>query len=330
MTVLFCGSTKAEVNTSMYEVTASGYYDPLYQQSALAGNMESNPSAYIALPVAVTGELWLHYRLYHNRDAASGMINADGIQCSFYDENNALLARIKMLDGATRAEAYGDTQVNSGYNFVWDALGRPTYTFDIRVKVDASNIVIDYYVDGALRCTATAANTVGGKTGVRYVVLDNNDIQGTSGNPDSIQEIIITEDENTIGWRLATLLPDAAGTYTQWAGDYTHLLNAEDGRFLMAAETGIRESWLVSGYNGPATPSSVRGVFVGFNGVAGETGPQTYAAFVRIGGSDYEAPAQAPVEGVRNVFEFAVDPSTAAAWNTLTFDTMEIGVRALT
>lgn len=330
MAVLFCGSTKAEVNTSLYEVMTAGYYDPLYQQSALAGDMEANPAAYIDLPVTVTGEMWLHYRLYNNRNTSSGLTNADGIQCSFYDEDNLLLARIKMDNGSTRAEAHGDTQVNSGYNFAFEPLGRPTYTFDIRVEVDGSNIVIDYYVNGALLCTATAANTVGGKTGVRRVVLDNNDIQGTNGSANSIQEIIITEDENTIGWRLATLIPESAGTYTQWAGDYTHLLNSEDGRFLLAAETGIRESWFVSGYNGPTTPSSVRGVFVGFNGIAGETGPQTYAAFLRIGGSDYEATPQTPVEGVRNLFEFALDPSTVAAWNTVTFDTMEVGVRTLT
>ncbi len=332
MTIIYLGSTLDDLPGPMGRTTTSTFFDSAYQTEALAADMEGVVPLHIVLPATVTGDLWLHYRLFHNRNSATGMGNADGSQLSVYNASGQLLAAIDMTDGVTRAVAYGDTTVTSGGSFTWATLGAPTYTFDVRVAVSSSNIVVDYYVNGSLVATATAANTTGNKAKPNTVVLDNADIQGTNGSSagNGISEVIITDGESTVGWRLATLKPDGAGNYTQWIGDWTHVTNALDGLFISAADTGIRESWTLANYGGPTTPASIRGVFTTFFGDKGVGGPQNFASFLRIGGADYEAASQSPLPGFQYIFEWANDPSTSNPWNTTAFNALEAGIRALT
>lgn len=330
MAVVFCGSKQHDFGTALYTTTTTTFFDSAYQTDGLGGNMEAANGMFVLLPAAVSGDFWLHYRLFHNRNISSGMANADGMQCSFYDSQRRLLAYVDMLDGITTAFANGDSLVTGTGSYTWPSTGNPTLTFDVRVAVSASSIQIDYYVGGTLVSTATASNTTGGKGKPQYIAIDNDDIQGTSGGDNGVSEVIMTDGESTIGWRLATLNPNGAGNYNAWGGDWNSIVNGGDGRFLVAAETGLRESWALSDYNGPATPASIRGVFVKLQGDKGDTGPQTYQAFLRLSGSDYDAAAQTPVAGSFNMFEWANNPATSAAWDTSVFNAMEAGVRSQT
>lgn len=328
MSVVFVGSRIHDFGTAASRELNTAFFDSDYQNEGIRVPMEEATAMTVLLPTAVSDDLWVHYRIYHNRNFASGMANADGIQISFFDIDRNELAYIDMADGVTRAFANGDTVVAGTGTFTWPSVGNPTITFDIRVSVGA-NIVIDYYVGGMLLSTATAANS-GGKGKPIFISIDNNDLQGSSGGDNGVSEVIMTDGESTIGWRLATLDPDGAGTYTAWTGDYLDIQDGTDGRFLIAASTGLRESWNLSPYNAPPTPSGIRGVFVKFQGDKGDTGPQAYQAFLRINGDDYDATPQTPVPGLFNLFEWADNPATAAPWDTSAFATLEVGIRSQT
>lgn len=332
MPILFVGSTRSEIDTIMEDTTTTTFFDSAYQSQGLVGPTEDTVNTILfPLQATVTGSLWLHYRYFHNRNSASGMGNADGQQMTFWDANNVLIGTVNMLDGRTRVEVNGDSVVNGAY-WTWPAVGAPTLTFDVRVQVTASDITMEYYVNGALVSSATAVNTVGAKTGVRLVMLDHNDIMGTNGATAGIgmSEVIITQDEPTIGWRLATLRPDGAGTYGAWGGSWTHVLNPDDGLFLLAAETGLRESWSLGNYNGPATNAAVRGVFMSARADRGPTGPQTVQGFLRLSGVDYDGTPQAALRNRVLLWEWANNPATGLPWDSAVFNAMEAGIRSST
>lgn len=326
MSVIFCGSTVSDVLTVAVDNATATYYDNLYQKSGLFGNMGTTTPITVNLPVAVTNDLWVHYRCYYGNNGFNVSF-ADGQQMSFYDVTGAEIARVEVQDGQSRCEAVGNTTVVGAW-WAWGS-ANATYTFDIRLAVSGTNIVLDLYVNGVLVSTATASNTTALKGKPKLVKFDNNDFGGDD-RYFGISEIIMTDNESTIGWRLASLVATSAGTYAAWLGDYTHTLDAYDGRFIQAAETGIRESWNLSAYAGPPTPASIRGVYSKIIGSKGATGPQTVTPFVRLGGLDYEKTPLSPVAGQFLMFEWSQNPATLLPWNTSAFAALEIGVRSAT
>lgn len=326
MSILFVGNAPDDFNAAWVESTAASgtARDTAYSPSCCQISCPSDAGfqSAIYLPVAPTGDVWTHARVRTSSNTNATSI--DGHLLSFYAAGDVLLARFDVLDGSWRAQVFGDTTV-TGTGFV------PTintvFTYDFKLVVGA-NITLEIYQNGSLVSSATAANT-GGKGVVRTVLWEFFDMVLSQADM-FLSEVIITDGgESTIGWRLATFTPTSAGNYSDWEGDYTHLLNGFDGRFILSDAANEKESWINSNYGGPGSPASIRAVVGRVNSDRGATGPQNIAPFLRIIGTDYEAASVAADYKSVQLGVWDQNPATAAAWTVGALSGMEFGVKSV-
>jgi hypothetical protein len=206
-----------------------------------------------------------------------------------------------------------------------------TLMVDVSLQVTLTDIYMNLYIDGVLTLSETTTNTTANRTKADCLYLCWGGWFSTWLSWSGISENIITDNEDTRGWRLATLQPSAAGPSTQWIGDWTSLQGFEKTDYIEVAQTGLRESWELSNYFGPASPASIRGVFVNYNAwnYTEDAGPQAVQPFLRIGGVDYDAPANPVIQEPRNYLgEWTVNPATGLAWTTAAFNALIAGLRS--
>ena len=143
--------------TGLISIDAAGF-DPTYDVNAVkitANNGSSVPfSATWAEP---TGDVWIGFR-FRAPSINAHIIAQDGIFLEFYDAANRQVGQVRTErdDEKYRAMAVGDTSVDGSSSFV--AATNQTYWIDVKIAVGA-NITIEFYVDGVLHSSATAANT---------------------------------------------------------------------------------------------------------------------------------------------------------------------------
>jgi hypothetical protein len=308
-----------------------GGFDPDYAQECIAiwyGQSSIEEPFRIQHAAPASDTYWLHFRVL----AGEGLTNsaADGVLLEWRDGSGNLIADIDMADGFMIPRAIGDTTVASATSFQWTQYS--TYFVDIEIVVGA-NITINAWMNGVQVGTATAANTgAKGKPVDTYCRFD--DCSGA--NPGSgtfcfFSEIIITDNENPIGWRVATMKPNAAGGNTGMAGNISDLLDPMDGVGLSSANVGDRASWTLGAYPGPASPTSIRGVVTKTRTSPGSTGPQQIRHHLRISATDYDSAllTPSPAAGGEMVV-WDSNPATTSAWATADLTGLEQGVEVET
>lgn len=340
MSVLFLASKKSDIMLNeMVGFTATDYLDTDFTSIPGMGGyiIDGSGSYYGYIPLedqTTLGEtMWFHCRLTINL-ASNKNLNS-GTCLQFYDTAKTLVAELYTVSGGLSLRLFGNTTVVSDAvdrYFFTTATGYTTYTFDIALTVSATDLTMTLYMNGGLSHTITVSNTTAVRLKIDKIKTIWNKMYGTYSCTFVMSEVIITENEPTIGWRLASLEPDAQGTYTQWIGDYTALDFNIYGAFMYAAETGLRESWEVTSYLGPTSGIAVRGVFMKYTAQAGNAGgPQSLAPMVVLGGTPYEVAAQTlPQVQEQFMCEWALNPATAAAWVAADFTGIEFGVRSNT
>ena len=275
---------------------------------------------------AVSNDTWLHFRVRTpTRHASSG---SDGYWLTFKNSAGQDVARIEVNNGQIAAEAHGDS-INTGTYYT---LGSSTnVTLDVLVSFDAGHISVSIFVSGSPTpiSTATAAN-VSAKTKPVLVFFDNYDI----GNHSWLySEFIVTDGEDTRGWRLATLEPNTNGYYTAWYGGASELGDRDSATLAQSGSGGERVSWNPTAYGGPASPSSVRAVVGKANVARGYSGsPSQVTQFLRISSTDYDGTAQVLAEGEQKAVIEVWDnnPNTANPWNTTDLAALEMGLLSST
>lgn len=322
MTILFVGNNGNDI-AGLNNGTGTTAREAAYNPDQAEGLVNSGSTdGFTIVPSAASTDFWLHLRM---RLPAMNYTASDGIFCSFWDAAGLRIGYVDINDGNLFLVADNGTisaLAPIGYT------ASLTYTYDVHIRLDGSGILIEWYTNGALAATATRPTT-GGRSGVAYVKFDMDDVTGINGSPFAVSEVICTDGEPTIGWRLATLTPNANGTYGEWLGGFADIQNLNDGSSIKAATAGLRESFTTTAYGGNASPAGVRAVIVGAFAQKGQTGPQQLAAFARIAGTNYDLPAVTPPGGKYN-FEFAVNPATGLPWATADLATTEFGFLSVT
>lgn len=333
MGVLFSGSRAEDFVLSNLDQTYYKDYDnrdyadldytplPHIHQS----NTRLNPTR-VEFP-EVSGVLWFRFR---GRDCRSDWVSA-GISVSLtewfaiYDSAGNKLAHVQQNGTDVSCYAYGDSTVAGTGSFTITSYDINFY--DLSVEVTSTEVIVNLYRNGVLISTATASNTVASFSRPSRMEGNFTEMHGNTDRRLGLSEFILTDDEPTFDWRVSTHDVNGAGNYGQWIGDYTHVIEKDDTKTLIAAETGIRESWTVNDFAGSSAP--VRELRMTFTAYCGESGPQAVIPFVRLSGVDYELPAitvtQTPMDYVA---VWGLNPATGLAWETTELVNMEFGVRS--
>lgn len=333
MSILFVGGSLvdffADGTDNFADVTTTNVRDANYSRTELRHRTFENSSTPMSQEFSPTSDLWVHWRWRTPADIYSQF--AKGHFHEVYNQNGNLLYRFDVIgtsssESEIRLQVFGDSTVNSS-TFLLPT--NTTMVMDVRIEVGA-NIRASCYIGGSLAASATAANNQGKAASTSFHWI-NSDITDNPVDFDYFSEIIITDAEDTRGWRLATLTPNGQGFHSDFDGDWEELGDGSLATAAASGSNGDRVSSTVSAYGGLTTTTNVRGVFAKAIASRGDTGPANMAQFLRIGSVDYDAPAVAiGVNNTQTIAEWAVNPSTALPWSTADISSLQVGVKAET
>ncbi|WP_209426689.1 FscB [Pararhodobacter sp. SW119] len=273
---------------------------------------------------APAGDLWLGFRYVPPNADASSIIASAASFLEVFDADHVMVARVKPLAATNRyhAEAHGDTTVQGGSSYT-AAAGQPSWV-NVRVAVGA-DITIEFYIEGVLHSSATAANT-GSKGKPRLIVFSNLGLHAmTSVRTWYYAHIAVLDGVSTIGRRFVRRRPNAIASYNQMVGSLAALADGNIATRVASAAAGQRMSFSLTG---PAVPAgAIAGVHLKQIAQAGTIGPQATAGFLRLGGVDHDAaPVTVPSLMPKGVYSsWAVNPADASPWTDLTLPA-EVGI----
>lgn len=319
MSILFVGSAPEDLGGAAIAYTGARCRDPNFTPVASEVKLVQDGGSY---PFNVnfapaTDEVWLHFRLETNRP--NYQVNAaDGILWDFYSANT----RIGYIN-CSNDEFYFTF---GGVSVEISITENIAHTFDFRFFRDGVNYTVDCYQGGALQATATWASALPIIDSARFVHSD------VVYYPDLYSmwysEFIVTDGaESTLGWRVATLEPNLAGTHTAWDGVPANLVNFGDGLGISTPTPNVKESWTLSAYAGPATSSGVRAVVNKLLANTGASGPTQMTPFIRHAATDVDGTVFTP-NGSIHMDVMDTNPQTTLGWDTADLAALEIGVKS--
>jgi hypothetical protein len=332
MAFLFCGHKTANFTASPYwsDVTTATTFDANYTDSSILipGN-ESNSSVgggnCVAFGNGAETDIWFH--MYSKNFGNSS--SEDGKTLTFWGDTGEKIAGMRTGLGANNARkvtyADGINQVQVGSTFVTDDTA---HLIDLHVQYNVAasgNITIEYYIDGTIQgIQETTAITTNSSTGIAYI-----QIAGLDGTGWHMSEVIIA-DQDTRGMRLGHMVPDGAGNHSAWDGAGTDISFNKDYVGISESTAAGRESWSLSAYSGPASPTTIHAVVNQVYATPGNSGPSQVDSFMRISATDYDSGAVTAQVAYPHAFNWTTNPNTAVAWVTGDFGALEAGVEAVT
>lgn len=323
MAILFVGSSPSDLGgiTSPYTGTLGRDANFTPVASLVSGDFDDIGGGFVINPLpAVTDTMWLHF-LMNTQNAVGYSSFPDGYFMRIFNGSTEI-ARIDVQDSLYTLQGGGQTSPNFS---PW--IQNQNTTYDIKCVCDGTNVTVEVYIGGALQASITYASAIGVPTSYTFDHFDTN--WNTSAIDWRYSEFIVTDNESTIGWRLATLEPNAAGTYTAWEGVPTNLAVLGDGLSISSDTAGEKESWTLSAYGGPATASGVRAVVNKFFAQAGGTPPTQIRPFIRHAATDVAGTTFTP-SGAFHLEVLDNNPQTTLTWDTADLATLEVGVESIT
>lgn len=302
-------------------------FDPTLDVNGIRISTERSAATPFAINIPPpAGDMWLGFRyVTPNLDGQSITESAASFLEFFYAAQNRI-AQIQPVAATDRyhAVARGDTVVQGNSSYVAGAA--QVQWVDVRVSVGAQ-ITVDFYVDGFLHSTASAANTAGKGKPVQ-ILFANTGLHGTIvARTWYYAHIAVLDGVSTIGRRFVRRTPASIATFNQMAGAIEALRDEDPSTRIASSAAGQRLSFMLTGPNGPVANTAIAAVHLKQLTQGGTTGPTNTAGFLRIGAANFDAPAQpAPALAPRPIYSTWVqNPSTAALWTSATLPN-EVGI----
>ncbi|WRH64766.1 MAG: FscB [Fuscovulum sp.] len=271
-------------------------------------------------------DLWLGFRYVPPNGDVDLITEGNASFIEFFDANQGRIAQIQPVASTNHyhAVARGDTTVQGNSSYT-PPNGQPQW-IDMRVAVGAS-ITIDFYIDGVLQSSATAANTQAKGKPVQ-IVFPNVGLRGTSSTRTwYYAHFAVLDGVSTIGRRFVRYTPNAIATFSQMAGSIDALKDEDVRTRVSSNATGQRLSFSLTGPTGPAAVAAIAGVHVKQVARAGTVGPQAVAGFLRMGWVNHDAaPVTVPTPAPRSAYStWALNPAGSSAWTSVTLPA-EVGI----
>ena len=330
MAFLFLGHKAAQFQAglgSWTDSTTVGTFDSNYTDSSILAQWATNQGNghRIGWQAGVQAEVWFHANVYN----WGSTVNDDGPCLMFYGDTGDMIGGIYTGTGTnngrrvTSAAGASAAQVGSTYTQS-NSLG----LIDVHVEYDlasSGNIVVTNYWNGTIVGSAsTTAITSNSSTGIDHIMVG-----GWDHDSFYMSEIIVS-DSDTRGMRLGQMTPDGAGNYSAWENAGTDIGFSKNFTGISSAVAADRESWSLSSYSGPASPTTIHAVVNQVYGTPGNSGPSQVDSFLRISSTDYDSGALTPEAMKACTYEWTTNPNTAGAWATTDFAALEAGVEAVT
>jgi len=312
--------------SGLLSTVAAGFDDTLDINGLRVSGSRTLASPFAVGYPAPAGDMWLGFRYVPPNSDSESITQSNAGFLEFYDADNVKIAQIRPITSTNRyhAEALGDTTVQGSSSYT-AANGQPQWV-DVRLAVGA-NITIEFFVDGVLQSTATAANT-GAKGKPVQVVFVNVGLHGTSTSRTwYYAHISVLDGVSTIGRRFVRRSPNAIASFNQMTGSIDALKDNDIATRVASTAAGQRMSFSLTGPTGPASVSAIAGVHLKQIAQAGTDGPDAIAGFLRVGGVNHDAsPVTVPDLAPLPVYSsWAVNPVDDSPWSDLTLPA-EVGI----
>lgn len=279
-------------------------------------SIADNTSDYIEAPLtnSVTGAttatndvLWMHFRRYtgdqySDRRVSIRMFDSDGVEKVRRASEGQWADKIQIWDGA----AWIDTVTGLGTPY------QSWQTMDMRIKIGTEGLV-EAYLEGILVNRWTGdTSSIGNISTVRF---------HNRGGRTYINQLILA-DYSTINHTIRRRTPTGNGANTQWVGDFSQIDDAPASTVgtdvIYTAQSEQKATF--TGANMSATTGGhvIKAVAVAEFSKNDGTGqfPQNVRPVLRVAGTDYEGPVDAPIgAGWKGGVAFwENNPATGAAW----------------
>lgn len=328
MAVLFVGAEVdafRKVGSDIVYDTTAGRFDPDFARGALRLRYDT----YLVADLPnLPDEFWIHFKIslpnrYYSR--------IDGNVVELRALNGDIIWGLYVADGEFQTFYWGGfsaTEIEPKFSLSGD---ESLDDVDLHYIYGTSGL-IEAYFNGILVSSYSADTTTiqGGDRPVS-VRLNASENGGYAEGEAAISEFVIA-DEPTINWRVASLIPNAAGTTGQWSGAYTDVdefgFDATDA--ITTGTAGDLSTFALSNLSTAAAGLEVKAVAVAGNALAGTSGPQNLEFAVRSGGADYFGATKSLTAGFKAYQEvWNTDPATGVKWTVTDVDALEAGVRAV-
>ncbi len=198
------------------------------------------------------------------------------------------------------------------------------FTLDIHLRGGSSGLV-EIYADTQVVFSATGNFTFTNMSSLTLapVGTDTTDITNTFWSQ------VIIANESTLGYKLATLELETAGSQTEWAGqigDVSEIV-LNDSTYITAATAGLVDTFETVDLDSSYT--NIRAVVISALAKYSSTGPKNLDAVFRIGGQNYTS-AMTTLNGGFSPSQavFHVNPETYSALSNSDVNDAEYGIRS--
>ncbi|AWY08826.1 hypothetical protein vBRpoPV14_41 [Ruegeria phage vB_RpoP-V14] len=305
--------------------TNTNFFDSTYVDSAIIMKTQDSGQfpTHVGHSFSVSGDnqAWVHFDLYMPTTNSSIV---DGSFITWIDNDGNRAVSSSFVNGNLICTIYNGANANIA-NAIGFFLPAGLATYDMVYEDDGTNINFTIYVNGVIFLALTRAASATKRIPTSFT-WDNIDA-GLSGNFSYVSQLIMAN-ESTIGMKLQSINPSAVGNYTNLSATVTEVTDGNQITGWIGETAADKQSFVTSGYSLPAG-RIVHSVFPGFDLRFGPTGPQQIRPFVRIGGVDYNAPAdmQPLPRTKRGLLGYAwtTNPATGLPWTGAEIAALEAG-----
>lgn len=264
---------------------------------------------------------WLHCRTY----MSSSYISGRALLFKAYDINGNALFEVTKLYNQTRLLC--DIALYTGGNAV---LSVTTFTFnksrinnlDFRYEATGSLLKMGIYINGGLAGVVEQASNSSGFGQPAYFTVGAA-FTSSGGGLQMFSEFIVA-DGDTRNARMNLLRPVATGGESDWVGPASNLADDDPTTGITTILANERHSLTLEAYSGA---SNVSAVVIATQSLAGAGGPLNMRHSVRMGGVNYDGPADFPLNDTMkyHLTDFKTNPATSIPWVGGDLATMEMG-----
>lgn len=209
--------------------------------------------------------------------------------------------------------------------------------YDIRVQVTTGSsandtLTVSFYRNEVLRHRQTYVDA--GGWDLPDAVLFQSRVNDPTEDDTRYQDIIVTDALPTVGMEIATLVPSAVGSYSDFNNDYTAIddLGYDQSSVVSTTTINDRESWFFADPEFNLGDKVIYGVAITMIAQTDLAGAiNDFEPFVRIGAVNYAEAAVGANNVAPNAYTsvFTENPSTSAPWQQEELVGLESGVRAV-